>query len=548
MIKNIDYSLLPGFSKLFIEFINNNPFFMQRFPANLTLLDSANELKHKAEGFTLRDQLIPIISKTMSKVTLSPLQISNRTALNKSNSLAIVTGQQVGFLGGPLYTLYKAVSAIEQVRELNEKYKSDDLTFVPVFWVEDNDHDNLEASKLVLYDKDYNIHHIFCSNDTTKSDRTCVSEKMFNNEITQIIESIIHLLPESEHKSELSEKLRIIYQPGKRWTDAFVELLNSWLGEFGLLFISAEDVRKAGAFAPLINKEFQQAGKSEESVNSANQALEQTGFHIQAKVANINLFYHKDKNRYKIFRTSDSDSHFEILDENFSANDFNLIIQNHPERFSPNVILRNVFQDFVLPTAAYIAGPSEIGYIAQTKELYDYFGLKMPAILPRHSFTIITPRFDRFFSKQELKPDFFFRKFESIESVLLLQLKNIDLDLIVSDFIGTIEEQFEELNKHITQIDKTLINSSKATEHKITEQLQTLSKKALSVHKKQHTEYFGKYRQASNFFYPEGTMQERMFSPLNLISFFGEEKFIKLILESVKESSSKHLFVSLEKL
>ncbi|MGA2296857.1 MAG: bacillithiol biosynthesis cysteine-adding enzyme BshC [FCB group bacterium] len=540
---SIDFSLLPGYSKLFIDFINKVPFFCNsRFPSNNILLNSKEKLFEKSSNFLNRDELVKVIKSSMLDLNFTSTQKINLDNLGNNNSLAVVTGQQVGFLGGPLYTFYKIFGAINLAAQLSEQFKKE-LNFIPIFWVEDNDHDNLEASQSFLYDKNYSINKLFCSDSVKKEDRTCVSERVFEEDINFKIDSLSEILNNFQFKDEIIIKLKSIYQPGKKWNTAFTELINSWFAEYGLLIIHSSKAREEGLFAPLVQKEISQIGYTDSLINSANKILEKNGYHIQAKSSEINLFFHKNGKRYKIKKAITNDDSYEVNDKFYSKEELKNLAKTNPTLFSPNVLLRNVLQDYVLPSVAYIAGPSEIGYSAQILELYNYFGVEMPEILSRHSFTIVDNHFSNWLKKNSLLPEYFFRNYTNIEKELTTQITDKEITNIFENAKARITMEFTSLQDKISEIDKTLEASALAAKHKSIEQLDHLEKKVISAQKKKNTQLFEHYHQASNFFFQNETMQERYFTPINFIALFGEEKFKTMISDAVSKEADKHYYL-----
>jgi bacillithiol biosynthesis cysteine-adding enzyme BshC len=540
-----NFSELPGFSKLFIDFINGEPFFNSRFPANAGLFSNDGFFEKQMNFKRDREQLIETIKDSMNCVKMSDVQVSNLNYLLNENALAVVTGQQVGFLGGPLYTVLKTFTTINLSEKLNSHYK-EQYKFVPVFWLEDNDHDNLEASQAAIFDTEYKIEHLFCMEGVSKADRTCVSEREFDKTINKELGKLASILPVTKYKDDLISKLKGIYKPGISWGNGFITLLNSWFCNKGLLFIKASEVRKKGLFSKLANKELESVGMSESIINKANTLLETNGYHIQAKSFEVNLFLHDKNERHKIKKVSPDEDKFDCNGKIYIADELKKLAEKEPQLFSPNVLLRPVFQDYVLPTAAYIGGPSEIGYTAQIKELYEYFTVPMPAFLPRHSASFLDNHTARFLEKQELEPNYFTKKFSEIESDLNNILFDKNIEKLFDKTRKLIRNNYEEIKNESAKIDPTLIRTGAAACHKSLEQLDSLEKKIQTAQKRVHDIVYSQYRQAANFFYPEGTMQERLYSAINFMNLIGEDNFLALIDELVKTEADKHYYVKLD--
>ncbi|MBI5325087.1 MAG: bacillithiol biosynthesis cysteine-adding enzyme BshC [Ignavibacteriae bacterium] len=539
-----DYDKLPGYSKLFIDFINNNPFFDIRFPANKKIYENSEYLKTISENYNNRNHIKSIIEKSSESIEFNKIQRQNLDALVESNTLTIVTGQQVGFLGGPLYTPIKILTAINVAEKFKKLYS--EFKFVPVFWVEDNDHDNLEASQSVIYNIDYEIVHLSCMEGLSKEDRTCVSERKFNDTIISALEKLTIELPESKNKSKIIDKLKSNYLPGESWNDAFIKLLNSWFAEKGLLFIKASEARKSGIFGKLVGRELEHIGNTHNIIQEVNNKIEKAGYHIQAKAFEINVFLHNEKNRYKINKSIDQPGKYESGSLIFSYDELKFIVEKEPHKFSPAVLLRPVFQDFILPTAVYIGGPSEIGYSTQIKELYEYFDVQMPALFPRHSGSFIDTYIQKFLGKQKLEPIYFTKKFKDIEKDLEHILFDSEVEKVFEKARKQIKDNYDEIMNVTSKIDATLIRTGATACHKSLENLDWLEKKINSAQRKVNQMVYQNYRKASNFFFPKGTMQERMFSALNFMNNIGENEFLNFIDNFTKEEADKHYYLKME--
>jgi uncharacterized protein YllA (UPF0747 family) len=179
MILPIDLRSVPGFSGLFLDFSDGREFFKERFPYNDILFAAdSNELKKRAETFQDRGEIVKAIMTTSEGVELSASQNRNIELLKERNTLTVITGQQVGFLISPLYILLKIYSCINLADRLNSVHSA--VRFAPVFWIEDNDHDNLEASQAAIFNEGYGVERITCCPDCTKTDRRSVSQRQFD--------------------------------------------------------------------------------------------------------------------------------------------------------------------------------------------------------------------------------------------------------------------------------------------------------------------------------------------------------------------------------
>lgn len=544
----IPYRNIPGFPRLFLDYNEKSEFLESRFPGNNILssdknIESETELLEFAIKFDKRDNLIELINKSSSCFILNDIQQSNLELLAKDNTLCVVTGQQVGFLGGPLYTVFKAISAIDKAKKLSAKYPS--LNFVPVFWVEDNDHDGFEAAIIYLLDKEHKIFKTNCCPECQKNDRTIVGNRVFSDNITEIIDEIVSKLPTTEYTPEVVALLKDIYKPGELWSAAFIKFTNYLLGETGLLFARGSDALSMGLFDKLANKELSQDISSYSRINEANDLLSANGFDIQAKNTTINLFHHSGKIREKV-QTDELSGSMKIGESTYSREELTEMSVREIGSFSPNVLLRPVFQDSIIPNIAYVAGPAEIGYCAQIAEVYDFFGVRMPAFLPRHSLSVLDKKATRVLSKLQREIGFFHRNYQEILNEYTEAIKNDETESKISILYKELEDLFDELGSLAEAEDKSLIPSVQGAFLKSKQSIEVLHKKIISAQKRKHADTFAIIEFAANSLYPHSTLQERIFSPLNFLNSSGKTHFINTLIEAIRlNDNSEHIVVSL---
>lgn len=540
MNTNIEFKNMPGISKLFLDFIEEKPEIMKRFPNN-NIINDYEVLSQRANTFENRETLFNAFQSSMSYIKFTEKQKENMLKIKENNSLAIVSGQQVGYLGGPMYSLYKILTSIRVAFELNEKYE--DLQFIPVFWLEDNDHDIQEAAEISILNNNGEFKSFSASEQSDHSGRTIVSEKTFNDSIYNEIEQIIAELPVTHNKEHFEDVLRDTYKSGKYWRESFIILLQRWFGEYGVLFICASCLRKSGLFKDLVIKELENAGYSEKLTLAANHQLDMNGYHIQAKASPVNLFFHNDIERFRIDITIDDK--FLIEDRELSKSELIEIAESQPELFSPKVLLRPIFQDALLPNVAYIAGPGETGYLAQTKEMFEFFNVDMPAILPRHSFTLYNQKIEKFLTKNEISTNEFFVEKQEIVNEFARKLIDKDTELLFEKSKNDITKIFEYLKVELKAVDNSLIQSTDAALTKNIQQIDVLMKKTTASLKRQKDETMKKISDISDYIYPKGNYQERYFSPINFMLYSGEKELIEILYKATENNANKHYFLKI---
>ncbi len=531
------------FSQMFLDFCEEKEFFNDRFPMNKSIFSSSNTLEKISYGNVKRTKFIEVIEKSFGNLSLSKKQRENLEILTEPNSLNIITGQQVGFLGGPIYSVLKLQTAVSMADILNKKHNA--LAFVPIFWVEDNDHDNFEASFIHIFNEKYEPVSLSCSIENDKNDLRTVSSRVFDKDIISIIKTIKEILPALIYKQDLCKIIEEIYQPGKNWSDAFIEFLQIIFAESGILFCKSSELRKAGLFRDIIRMELENPGKSKLLIDKSNDLIQNRGYHIQAKSRQLNLFYINNDKRHKIEALNNQTNTLIIDKKQYSQKELLTIFDNEPSSFSPNVMLRSLCQDSIFPTAAYIGGPAEIAYLTQLKEVYNFFDILQPARISRISATFIDKKTINILNDEGLEADFFFINLQELQSKLKsIMLTDLDSNTFDSAFVA-IEAAFQKINEYVLDIDKNLENSVTGEKTKILKRMEFLRNKVARHRKKSNLDKFDRLLMASNLIFPKNTLQERFYSPLNFINSMGLDAFKNMMAQQSVSFPMEHRILEL---
>jgi len=325
--------------------------------------------------------------------------------LEKDNALAVVTGQQVGLFCGPLYTLFKTISAIKLAAEFKQKFS--EFEFVPVFWLEGDDHDLNESNHIHLLNGStevVRVEAIFTNGD--EENLHPLSEIKFDPSIEQVFQQLDALLPASEFKPALMQMLTSYYKEGETYTTAFAKTITKLLEKNSILLLDPYDAEVKRILKPIFEKEFQTYPRASEEVIKQSAELEEQ-YHVQVKPRVINIFYVEDGIRRGLEPIGSGIS-LRGTKRKLMPEQIRTMLETKPESFSPNVVLRPVCQDYLLPTAAYVAGPGEVAYFAQLKGVYQHFGVQMPPLFPRATATIVERKIQKVMEKYQLQfPDAF---------------------------------------------------------------------------------------------------------------------------------------------
>jgi bacillithiol biosynthesis cysteine-adding enzyme BshC len=468
--------------------------------------------------------------------------LTNAQQLANDNTFAIVTGQQVGMLGGPLYTIYKTITAIKLAKNLGALYPN--LTFVPVFWLEGEDHDFEEVSRIGLLNAE---HHLTTVEYLVKGAKTNknfgpVGEIELNSSLDQFFDEIQKALPNSEFKPRLLEMIKGAYTPQATFNKAFTAWMNTLFADDGLVFVSSNDKRLKQILSPIFLKEIQEYPRVSQLIIQRSAELEEQ-YHAQIKTKAMNLFLISKGGRYFI-EPRENDFSLKGIRQFLTKEELIAIATETPEHLSPNVALRPICQDTILPTLAYIGGPSEIAYFAQLQPVYRYFNMTMPVIYPRASATIFEEKQQRVLEKYQLELPEFFGSGDKISRKVVEMISEVKIDEMFAEAFKRTDEMINEMRFGINYIDSTLMGPLESTQEKIEAVLSQLRIKVEEAQKRRHEVALRQIQKVINSVSPNGNFQER---ELNIINFMNKHgfDFMKWLQSELQIDQFKHQIIRL---
>jgi bacillithiol biosynthesis cysteine-adding enzyme BshC len=535
---SFDFSAIPGFSRLFTDFISSAPALLARFPANTPEGVDPEAVKKRLERSYDRPLLAEVARETMGDIELHPAQQEALGKLLRDNTSVVITGQQAGLFGGPLYTLLKAQSAVALAQTVSQSTDSD---CIPVFWVEDNDHDFAEIAQATVFNRDYQLQHMAIA-EVAAEERTPVGSRSWQGTDTALDE-LFAALPSTGFTGELSEFVRNAYAPGSTITRSFVHMLNAVLAPTGILFVSAFALQQRGVFAPVLRREIDEPGASHAVLERASEELVQAGYHVQAQPLMVNCMVLLAGRRYRV---QPEGSDFRVGDRVLSAGELRALIETSPEILSPTVLTRPLMQDAVFPTAAYVAGPGEIAYAAQLKELYELYDISIPAFLPRHSATLTEHKFKTFLADQSFVFTDVLRTYEQVEKHFMESIRDEKVQGVFDSASSRLKEIFTELEAVVAAVDATLGASAGRALALSEQQLEQLAGKVQKARKRQEESALVKLRQAHSFLFPEHTLQERVVNWLYYWNRYGLGSLQQTLDSVVRHSVRRHYVVVID--
>ena len=444
---------------------------------------------------------------------------------------SVVSGQQIGLLGGPLYTLLKIrmarVIADERSATLNRKVDA-------VFWLEDNDHDAAEASTVALPKEDGHIEHITMWDGSDP--RLPVSQRTFSKSDIHTIEGLIERL-DGRFSDDVKTVLRSAYTKQRSWSDAFLNVVHPFLDAWNVRVVKGSEVIASAEHAWLVKLDLQENGALERIVSETTGRLVARGFHAQATVPDFLFFYHDEHGRHKVIREG---ADFRINGILKTKEELLETLNLKPQTFSPSVLARPLVQDKFTHNIASVLGAAELAYHAQLTDLYTHVGMQQPECVSRHMACLLDQRTERLLEKSGKPVQWFFRRWEEIEhetvDVLATQLAVPTSDSAhVHDTIAPFRNAAE-------RIDPTLIKTAEAAGASIRATIEALEGKLRAAVKRTGNQVLERLHNIWWHVYPDAVLSERVY-PLSLwMARFGADA-LRIIVERICTQSRTTLTI-----
>ena len=400
----IDYTKLPEASALYTNYLYHfdriASFYGGGSPFSLASYQNVSGTVDYSPA--LRSEIVRILTHQNEAFGAGEATRENLRRLSQAGTLAVVTGQQVGFFSGPAFTLYKALTAIRLAQWLS----GHGIESVPLFWLATEDHDLEEVASIKVLDDTYNS--VPLSDSGVRPAPQCsVGYVRLSEGVTGALASLEAALPPGDARDQLLGDLRRAYRPGAGWGDAFAKFIARIFKRWGVILLDALDPDLHRLAVPAYVKAIEASPDLTGRLMKRSQGLVDAGFHAQVHVGpeSTLIFGARERNRLPL-RSADSGRSFKLEGgERISSEELQSWAATRPEEITPNALFRPLVQDLLLPTVAYVAGPAELAYHAQSAVLYPAFERPQPVIFPRTSFTLIDPRAERLLNKYHLAVD-----------------------------------------------------------------------------------------------------------------------------------------------
>lgn len=488
------------------EFIEA-PYSIEAFKAQI---NKKNENYNHSFRKTLRDHLI----KQYSHLEPNDVVVQNILSLEKEDTFTVTTGHQLNLYTGPLYFIYKIVHVIKLAEELKTEYP--DCNFVPVYWMASEDHDFAEINHL----------NLFNAKKEWTSEQSGAVGKFSLDGFDSLKTEILSLF---ENQPEIAHFIEESYLTDENLAQATLNLVDKLFGEKGLVILDADSAELKALYRPVLFKEVREQF-SVKAVENQTYKLKEKGYFGQVHPREINLFFMDKGRRERIIRKEDSS--FTVGEEiSFTALELLELIDAKPELISPNVVLRPVYQEWILPNLAYIGGGGEMAYWLQLKTVFDALDLQFPLIEVRNSVQLIDGSTQKKMEKMEYEFENFIGSIDALKKDFVLQNSEEDLEF------EELEEKFKALEKVIVsdvlKVDKALEPYGKSELTKMRKQIDNLENKLIRHQKKRFEDTLKQIDKVNDKLFPNNGLQERYENILAYFSKFGKDNFLEEIYKAI---------------
>lgn len=533
----LPFSAIPHTSNLFDDYCSGLPNAKQFYIGHFSdLMAYETHLQILETRSYNREHLCSVLERQNQKFLSGQKTFSNISLLRDPRTFAVVTGQQVGIFTGPLYTLYKALTAVHLTSWLKAQFPA--YQFVPMFWLEGEDHDIEEVSVVGIVNKDNDFVRLRYGKPLEEGEKNyqSVGSKSFDDSIKNVIASMIDSSAETDFTSKVMNTFSAAYCEGVSFTHAFACLMNSLFPQHGIIIIDPSDHEIKKNLSQVFLHELETFPSSGEEIIQRSAELEDL-YHAQVKPRAINLFYFNKGGRYAV-EPGENDFWLRGTRQRFQRDELRSLAQTSPELFSPNVLLRPIVQDYLLPTIAYVAGPAEVSYFAQLQPVYDHFKVPMPIVFPRASITLIEPKIQKLFDKFNIE---FTSMFLTPDEIYKIITKNDSEEGTVEleTFANELDQWQSRLKTLAEKIDVSHIDAAETTISKMKSHLSVFERKLFQSKKQKDQVIHRQLEKMQMYLNPTGVMQERQINIFTFLNRYGFE-ILDLMSKSCEPFPAEH--------
>jgi bacillithiol biosynthesis cysteine-adding enzyme BshC len=482
-----------------------------------------------------RNEIAAIVTAQQRRRGAPARAIEAGQMLADARTVAIVTGQQAGLFGGPVFTLLKALTALKLADRVSRDHRA---PAVAIFWVDSEDHDWDEVRTCSVFDEALAVHSISLPL-REQGPVVPVAQIRLDESILSAIQELERLLPTTEFKSRLIKELRDTYTPGAGMADAFGGWIERVLGDRGLIVYDAADPSAKPLAGAVFTRELSTPGETSRRAAVAGSDLIARGYHSQVHAHDALALFHLEGGRRAIRQ---QDGRFLVGDQRYVPAALVEQASERPGAFSPNVLLRPVVQDALFPTICYVAGPNELAYLGQLRGVYEHFGVPMPLMYPRASATLVDSAALRFLTRYDVPLETLQPQDESaLNSLLASQIPaSVDQSLTAAD--EAVEAQMARVIEAMPALDPTLEGAAKSTLGRMQHDLQTLRAKTIQAAKRRDDTLRRQCLRTRAIAFPDGQPQERAVGFISFLNQYGPA-LVERLDEQIPLDMGRHWIV-----
>lgn len=494
-----------------------------------------------------REALFRILERQNRAFGCGEETLANIRSLRQADTMAVVTGQQVGLFSGPAFTLYKALTAVRLAAHLSDH----GLRCVPVFWLATEDHDLEEVSSASVLSDSGELVPVSASGNQPAANSS-VGRVKFSDDVTAALSRIEEVLPAGEARDRLMADLRETYAPGAGWGVAFGRFIARLFSRFGVVLLDPLDKEVHELTRPAMERALRKAQPLRDLLDARSRELVRAGYHAQVHVGEDStlLFATQEGSRIALRQHGEEF----LLDEDPGKGKPQLQqrmsqveewLAREPLDFTPSALLRPITQDSILPTVAYIAGPAELAYFGQAQAIYPEFGRPAPVVFPRAGFTLAERREQRLMEKYDLNVDDIWQGEEHLRRKIAASAGAEEQEAwpgLLDRGGEEITRTLEALQIEVKRLDPTLVDSVSRAQEKMAHQLERLRGKISRAAVERSALLSRHEQEISRFILPRGNLQEREVSG---IYFLGRAGYALLdsVLDRIQPHCLDHQFL-----
>jgi bacillithiol biosynthesis cysteine-adding enzyme BshC len=511
----LPFTQIPHTSRLFLDYLSYTPSVGGFYPRSPIFSEWVKEEAQRVVYDDVRRVKVSDILERQNRVWgASPKTLANVERFRRG-AVAAVTGQQVGLFGGPLFSIFKALTAVK----LAEQATASGVECVPIFWLATEDHDLAEVNHVALA-IEHDLPELLAVESHGVNDAPVGTVK-FGAEIETVVARAAALLGDSE----VTNWLRAAYRPGETLGSAFALLFAQLFADWGVILLDPSDKDFHDLAKPLFRAAIERASELDDALLARGKALEAAGYHQQVKVTSATtLIFEVENGARTVVRHKNngaSGGEFVVGEERSSREELLDRIDAAPEKFNPNVLLRPVVQDYLLPTLVYAGGAAEVAYFAQAGVVYEKLLGRVTPILPRFSATLLEAKPERILARYQLGLPEVFQGPEKVREAISAQSLPSDLRGRFSEAYASVEQSMTAVRESIATLDSTLIDAAESARTSMSHQIDRLQARVARA-EQQRNEVITRHADAlSNALFPHKVLQEREVAGVSFVARYG---------------------------